>query len=564
MRIYIQGQPVDINQKDFKAAGGFGSVYIKGSEAYKIYSDPGNMIPYGKIQELSALKEDYIIKPEKIIEDEHKNIVGYTMKAIPNPISLSEYFPPAFRKQNNISPQDTADLVEIFRKRIDYVHQKDILIIDLNEFNFMLNQKKLKDIYFIDTDSYKTKSFPAVALMESVQDFTVKDNKFTDLSDWYSFAIISFYLFTGIHPYRGKHPGYSNLGLHDQLVQRMKDHVSVLNSQTKYPSIVLPFSIIPKTYLGWYKEVLEKGNRLPPPTDITEIILLTPKVTSISGTDNFDIDEIFDVQEEVKDYYNGYIITDKSVYRDKKRVCSANGKLKVLVTDKVNTIAYGEHNGFMEFYDLMKMEKINTDVNIPVEEYMHYDNRIYLKNGNKLEEIVFIEGTYKSNVALKHKADVLPHATRMFEGCVYQDIVGNPYFTFFPKRDTSYQVKIKELIGVKVNSAKFLKSILIVIGFDKNQYNKYIVRFSEDYQSYDLRIVPGIQTQDINFIVLDNNVVININDDELEMFLSKKDSNSITTVDDPAMKNIKLYSYGQKALFSKGDKLFKFSRKKTN
>ena len=60
---------VDLNQKDFVASGGFGKVYKQKTIAYKIYEDVKNMLPVGKIQELSVLKDQDIIKPEHLIFD---------------------------------------------------------------------------------------------------------------------------------------------------------------------------------------------------------------------------------------------------------------------------------------------------------------------------------------------------------------------------------------------------------------------------------------------------------------------------------------------------------------
>src|SRR5262245_34856578 len=83
MDVYIRGGgSVSLSQADFVAQGGEGSVYVKGSLAYKIYSDPQKMIPAAKLQELSALTAPNIIKPQDVLLNSRHTPVGYTMKRV--------------------------------------------------------------------------------------------------------------------------------------------------------------------------------------------------------------------------------------------------------------------------------------------------------------------------------------------------------------------------------------------------------------------------------------------------------------------------------------------------
>ena len=59
-RYYVQGKQIQLGRVDFKAQGGEGSIYVKGSTAYKIYSDPQRAIAPAKLQELSVLTEGNI------------------------------------------------------------------------------------------------------------------------------------------------------------------------------------------------------------------------------------------------------------------------------------------------------------------------------------------------------------------------------------------------------------------------------------------------------------------------------------------------------------------------
>jgi hypothetical protein len=55
VKVFVKGKAsVDLSQKDFAGSGGFCSVYLKGSTAYKIYNDASQVIPEAKIQELAS------------------------------------------------------------------------------------------------------------------------------------------------------------------------------------------------------------------------------------------------------------------------------------------------------------------------------------------------------------------------------------------------------------------------------------------------------------------------------------------------------------------------------
>ena len=64
MDVFIKGKgKVSLGQGDFVAQGGQGAVYAKGDTAYKIYADPGKMIPSPKYRNCAALTLPTIIRP---------------------------------------------------------------------------------------------------------------------------------------------------------------------------------------------------------------------------------------------------------------------------------------------------------------------------------------------------------------------------------------------------------------------------------------------------------------------------------------------------------------------
>src|SRR4030042_7024396 len=136
-------------------------------------------------------------------------------------------------------------LVENIKKLIYFVHDKNCLIVDGNELNYLVNNDFITP-YMIDVNSWQTPSYNATAIMPSIRDWST--TTFSELTDWFSFAIISFQLFIGVHPFKGTHKKYRR----NDFVNRVKDSVSVFNSQVSLPPSARDFNLIPGSYKDWY------------------------------------------------------------------------------------------------------------------------------------------------------------------------------------------------------------------------------------------------------------------------------------------------------------------------
>jgi DNA-binding helix-hairpin-helix protein with protein kinase domain len=277
-RFFVQGKgAIQLSSRDFKAQGGEGAIFVKGSTAYKIYSDPQKTISPEKIQELSALTEPNIIRPLELLLDGKNRQIGYSMRYAGQSLLLCQLFPRAFRQRHNLTPDVTLQLVRKLQNGVRRVHSNGILIVDLNDLNFLVAEY-FRELYFIDVDSYQTPSFPATVLMESVRDRQAQT--FTTGSDWFSFAVVSFQMLVGIHPFKGTYAPFDNLSdKAKKLDERMRANISVLHTGVSVPATCLPFSVIPRAYLDWYNAVFETGKRIAPPESLTtriEALLLPP------------------------------------------------------------------------------------------------------------------------------------------------------------------------------------------------------------------------------------------------------------------------------------------------
>lgn len=554
MNYIINNQKISLTQKDLLAQGGEGAVYVKNNTAYKIYLDQSKCIPIGKIQELSAINNPNIIKPIDIIYNSSGQPVGYTMKYLSKTEALCKIFTKTFKDQFNISPQMTFGLVRKLQALVEHTHSKDILVVDLNELNYLLSSN-LDEIFAIDVDSYQTKSFPATAIMENIRDRQVKNNKFTKESDWFSFAIIAFNMMIGIHPYKGKHPSVK------KWTDRMDQNISVFDSSVSIPSLCNPFSAIPYNYLQWFKAIFVEGKRLHPPTGEHDVITLAPKVSKISGNNNFIIEELFETLSDIiqaNEINKRWVLTQSNgLVINNNYISNIPADSKIIsLPQKGIIIAATQINNNIRLFNATLQTPINA--NIIGTDLMKCDNRLYVKNQTAINEIQFIDTGKTILPAQKLVANCLEFGTTLYNGVAVQNLLGAMYFSIFPKENTHHQIHIKELDQYKIIDAKYEKQVLFVIGSQNGKYDKFIIRFSSTFAEYDTRVVPDIQYTGINFTVLDNKLCIHITEDEnLEIFPAVRGQTAIKEVIDPMLSgDIKLFSNGVQTLFHHKNKIF--------
>lgn len=560
MKVFIKGKnkPIELNNGDFLAAGGEGKIYVKGTTVYKV-CEPGKMIPEGKFAELSVLSDSHIIKPEDIIVDAKNQNVGYTMKFIQDSYTLCQIFTKAFRLRNNIKHDTVLDLVRQMQKTIQHVHSHDILLVDGNEFNFLLDNK-FKEVYFIDVNSYQTPHYPAMAIMDSVRDRHA-NNKFNKLTDWFSFALVSFQMFIGIHPYKGKHPKYTDLD------SRMLHNVSVFDKDVGFPvAACQPFTTIPDAYLQWYKAVLDKGERVPPPHDLVAMVHVIVPTVKLVGGKSLSIDKLREFTSNIMDYYHSsgtevYLTADK-IYVNKDEFNNDGEKTVVGFTRTNLPIAAWLEDGYVKLRDITRNKDV--EFNCYGSKLMSFDGRIYTQSGMNIIEVIFTEIKDKIIATPHIVANVLEQATRFYDGVVVQNLFDAYYVSIFPVSKSCQQIALRELDGLRVIDAKYEGKILMVVAVDKKgHYNRFTFAFKDDWKSYDIAKKENITYTGLNFTVLDNGVCVHIDEDEnIEIFQINKLGNAKVVTDDVINHDMLLYHKGATVMFTKEGSIYSVTMRK--
>ena len=564
MKVFVKSKgEINLTKRDFVASGGEGEIYRKHRTAYKIYTGQTSCVPFAKMQELSNISAPNVIAPKELVLNSRNKPIGYTMSHISNTYALCQIFTKAFKTRNNVTPEMMLELVKKMQNTINHIHSKDILIVDLNEMNFLVD-KKLKDIFFIDVDSYQTKSFPATAIMPSIRD---RHNKsFNKMTDWFSFGIVSFQMFIGIHPFKGKHPKLKTMD------ERMMANIPVFHKDVKFPRVCMPFDYIPEAYRDWYKAIFHKGERIAPPS-IAQAIIIVPVITTlIKSNSNFDIQQLNAYDGNIINFLsvNGtrVVMTDVgSIYVNGNLECNATNA-SIAITPKQNkviacNVIAGEDGESGKLNLVSVNDNENIACNINADDMMSYDGRVYIKQNDKLSEVEFIELPNRVLVASRVVTNIQENASKMFDGVVIQNVLGSCVASVMPQSQTCHQILIPEIKGYQVIDAKYEKNVLVVIGNKKGKYDKFIFKLSADFKKYDLRKVDDISYNGINFTVLDNGVVVYVNEDEdMEIFVNKMGKNNVKVIDSKSISgDMRLYSDGVKTLFAEKERIYKIQMK---
>lgn len=546
---------VILTDKNYLAAGGEASVYIKDRTAFKVYHNPAKMIPLPKIQELSQLTSKNVLRPQNIIRNNNK-AVGYTMRYIKKNHPLCKLFTKTFKQNNKIGNSDIVQLVKEIHSTIAQIHSDGCLIVDLNELN-LLASAKFDIPYFIDVDSYQTPSYKATAIMESVRDRLVKNNKFTEFSDWYSFAIIAFQLYIGIHPYKGGHPDYKA----SEWGKRMEDGVSVFDKDATLPRVCNDFSVIPSKQREWFESLFVRNERsIPPFVDIVVPVIPVP-TTYFGETADFAIEEIWNMEQKILSVFNfmgiDYMLCEDNVF--KERACLPNNikdsRVELCESSDMTPVVCKLKDELLTFETIGTAEigKINAT------QMMYRDGAIYSTWDCHLTENTFDKIGQKIFHRTRLAANVSEFSTKIFDGVIFQDLLGKCYVTLPYETGKCITTPVKELNGYRILEARSEKNICGVMAERKGIYYRFIFVFNKSFDSYTVTKADNVTYGPINFTVLPNGVCIMVVDSDVQIF---KDSDIKVIKDPPFDANTRLFNSSGKVYFIDNNKVYSTKMKK--
>lgn len=559
MQVIVKGKKLSLSQKDYVTQGGEGKIFQRGTVAYKIYEDLNKMIPVGKIDELSKLDVPNIVCPKEIIYSPKKEILGFTMDWLGDDnYALCKLFTNTFRDSNGITNDHIIELVENIKNIIIApIHEQNCLMVDGNEFNYLVRPDFVTPL-FIDVNSYQTQSFPPTAIMPSIRDWR-DPNKFSEMSDWFSFAIISFQLFIGIHPFKGKHKKYKK----NDFESRIKDCVSVFNKEVRLPPPARDFDLIPRRYKEWYYKLFEKGLRVEPPDMPGGTIQIQVKTIMVKSTDNFEIVEIKELDSDVI-YHNESITKTKGFLYIGATNHRVGQDVEVLFSPFKNVAVLCKIDN-----NIINLKSLQTTpvqlLNLACTDKMIIDNTLFIKNRGQLTEIQFTD-TNQVIPYVQQVWNIEEKSSKLFSNIVVQSVLGRAYICIpLPQyKQSSFIIKdIPELDKQQIVDAKHDNHVAMFITHESGIYNRYVVVFDDAYNNYVVRVFEDVDYIPLNFVTLQSGVCISIREDDVVEIFHYVNPTKIKEIKDPKVDStMRLCKRGMEVRFFKGNKLFSFKVKK--
>jgi hypothetical protein len=571
IKIGSRGGVFTLIDKYYKASGGEADIYVNGGRVFKIYHDQHKTLPAKKIQELSLIYNPQVVVPQDLIFDATTgDPLGYTANYVDNVEPLLKLFTRTFKQDNNIDPQMIAGLVKQLQLITNDIHGAHCLIVDFNELNVLVNiTPMVLTPYFIDVDSYATPSFKATAIMDSVRDRRVSsynNGKLIynpdELSDWFSWGILSFWLYTNIHPFRGNHPHYKPKDKQKQ----MDDGISVFHRGVKVPPSVSNFNVIPKRHRDWFEAVFLKNERsVPPLPDSLAPLTVPTAIVTIKGTNQIDVIQSAAYSENVVNVFQfmgmTHAVTTKKVYCEDKELMNGCDKVKktLLCSASDGTVIVASLSGTkVTFTELNRQRFVGT---IESKDIFVRNGCIYTISGNgKLVQNKFTAMGDKIIHRITEVENVSIYTTTIHEGMAMQNLLGQHAVVMPYKIDCCFSKIIPQLTGYRVIDAKAERNVVVIIAEKGGQYNRFIIVFKKDYSDFDVRIVKDIAYDGINFTVLENGLCILLaNPDELELFGNNQ---NISVLQNPPFDStMKLFNTSDGAFFINGNTTHQIKRK---
>ncbi len=541
MRYRIRGEgEIRLHPDDFIFEGGEGRVYGRGQTAYKIYHDPAAAISEVKIRELSAIAHPRVVAPRRLILDQKGAPVGFTMDWIRDAVPLARLFPTAYQSAHGITPETIIALVRAMAEAAAAVHAAGCVMVDGNEFNYLVDPATYRVPYLIDVNAYQTPTYPGSAILPAIRDPLARS--FSPESDWYAFAVVICQLFVGIHPFKGRHPAYTKALVGPEvLVRRMADGVSIFNPEVTVPPATRDFGTIPSGYRDWLVDLFERGKRYPPPTAPGKPSGRTVR-TAPASTDRFAVKLLRRFDAPIIDHFAVFgveITRTRTGVWVGGRFFPAPPDIEVVLTPfraRPVFLRVPAGRGRIEF-----SRPDGGPVRAPelaAEWVRVIGNTVLVKSGGRLVELAVSDGGDGVRVAVRAQWPVMAASAAPFDGVILESLLGRPHLVIPRPADggasACARIHLPELSGFRITDARRMGRVCVVIGHRRGTVRRFVIRLDAGFTTYDIRGTDVGAAASANLAVLDSGVAVAGDEDgSVELFSQAMGDPRLETVSDP-------------------------------
>ncbi len=518
---------VKTDNQNFIGKGGQASVFRHRGYALKIYHNPAAMVPEAKLRELAQLSVADVLKPLDVLLDRKDNAVGYVMEFCRNAEPLCRLFANGFKRRHGVELSTAIDLLKDMQQSISAIHQEGFLVVDLNELNVLI-KTSWDAAVFIDVDSYQTPSFPAGAIMESIRDPVVTKNRFTTLSDWYSFAVLAFQLYIGIHPFKGRHPNYKK----GDWQQRMRDGASAFDAGVGLPVACNDLSVIPKPHAEWLKTILSNRDRTVPPwpDQSGPVCIGFVQPRQLQATPDYSVTEVARLSEPILDAFQQcgifYFLTASGIWCNGRKVAVRAGSREAVLFADAGQLAAAYDGETLRF----KTFDGSTAKAEPADDVFYREGVMYSVFEDTLFEHVLTSVGSRVIVSKRSLCGFVAGHARVFDGLMIQETLEHCILVIPAGEGRCCVRPVPELSGYRIVNAVSRGTAAVVLAEKDGVYHRFVLVFAADFQSYQVRAAADVEEMNLTLAGLPNGIcVLPIGDGQVEVF---RDAATVRTMED--------------------------------
>ena len=444
---------------------------------------------------------------------------------------------------------------ELYR-RVRAVHRAGALVVDMNEMNFLVDSRPsphLRDRRRQLSDA----PLPATAITPAIADPLVRHGDFTELSDWYSFAVLSFQLLVGVHPFKGRHPTVKTLE------ERMRLGLSAFRPEVSLPAVAYPLDHIPSVLADWLRAVLDRGQRVRPPAldgVHAPAIVCTPPPLQASG--DLDVTLLTTLPATIRALLGGdgmWADVSDGLYLDGRRMApSPPPGARLAITPRRGQAVIVHLDGRR-----VRLREVRSGLGLACEleadRIASSEGHVFLKSRDRIFALVLHDLGSRVIASTRWLGNALPKATRLFDGVAIMSLLGACYATLLWP-DRCHALRLEELDGLAVVDARREGGVLMVLARCPDGYRRYAFRVDPRSGRYDVQVSSHDTPQGLDFVTLASGICVSHQDSELVLFSSRPGSAERRRIDDGALPaGALLATHHGKVLCFEGERVYRVS-----
>jgi hypothetical protein len=534
IKVVLEGRgPLTLRPSNYIAAGGEGTIYVAGDTAIKIYLDPKNKVAWNRVPEKLAFfrnhRHPYVVAPQGAVTGSSGETIGYYMPFIRdadhggNAEPIARIFTNDSRRRLGFTDGDSSTLVERMREIIMFAHMNNAITVDANELGYFVLPSGAKgpEPRMIDTDCWVLNGLypPTLPIMPSIRDWH-SATPFGEMQDWFAWAVVTFQVYSGLHPYKGNLDGY----LPKDFELRMKANASVFDPKIRLNRAVRDFSCIPDVLLEWYEATFQKGERSVPPSPFDKRTLARAaqvmRVVTTTATGALIFKKLYaQVGDPVVHIYpcgvvllKSGVLINLSTMRTIGSVASNDCEVVKAQGGWLTACGGLGRKPTFSFINETSLEQETIAFDFTGYRFMRYENRLFVVTDRGLSELT-LHMFNKPILTVGQTWGAMVNATRWFDGVGIQDAFGST-FVITPFGDNACaQVRVPELDGIKPIVAKAGNRFVTVVGIDaQGQMHKVEITLDREYRSYTIWR-REVDSPDLNIAILPKGACVTIVED---------------------------------------------------